>query len=97
MDSSFEQALTNVWRQTLVENADVVELGTERSCSADSQAPFAASGLRVRRERDSWAGAEPGNEIPLGTDGTVWQKGDAVHQQGTLRGKRGGWEGDRLR
>ena len=30
MDSSFEQTLINVWRQTLVENAKVVVLGTER-------------------------------------------------------------------
>jgi hypothetical protein len=28
MDPSFEQTLVEVWRQTLVENADVVELGT---------------------------------------------------------------------
>jgi hypothetical protein len=89
MDSSFEQALTNVWRQTLVENADVVELGTERSCSADSQAPFAASGLRVRRERDSWAGAEPGNEITVGANGTGWQKSDAVLERGPPSGECG--------
>jgi hypothetical protein len=30
MDSSFEQTLVEVWRQTLVENADGVELGAER-------------------------------------------------------------------
>jgi hypothetical protein len=30
VDSSFEQALVNVWRRVLVENAKVVELGTER-------------------------------------------------------------------
>jgi hypothetical protein len=30
MNSSFEQALIEVWRQTLVENADVVELGAKR-------------------------------------------------------------------
>ena len=30
MDSPFEQALIEVWRQTLVENAKVVMLGTER-------------------------------------------------------------------
>ena len=30
MDSSFEQKLIEVWRQTLVENAKVVMLGTER-------------------------------------------------------------------
>ena len=30
MAISFEQALAEVWRQVLVENADVVELGTER-------------------------------------------------------------------
>jgi hypothetical protein len=30
MNSSFEQALIEVWRQVLVEDAKVVELGTER-------------------------------------------------------------------
>ncbi|MGD0909117.1 MAG: hypothetical protein ABSA96_16165 [Candidatus Acidiferrales bacterium] len=30
MNSSFEQALIDVWRQTLVENAKSVQLGTER-------------------------------------------------------------------
>jgi hypothetical protein len=30
MTSSFEQTLIEVWRQTLVENATVVELGKER-------------------------------------------------------------------
>jgi len=30
MKLSFEQALTEVWRQVLVENAEVVVLGTER-------------------------------------------------------------------
>lgn len=30
MNTSFEQTLVNVWRQTLVENATVVELGAER-------------------------------------------------------------------
>ena len=30
MESSFEQALIEVWRQTLVENAKVIVLGTER-------------------------------------------------------------------
>ena len=30
MELSFEQTLTEVWRQVLVEDADVVELGTER-------------------------------------------------------------------
>ena len=30
MKSSFEQTLITVWRQVLIENADVVELGAER-------------------------------------------------------------------
>jgi hypothetical protein len=30
MEFSFEQTLVEVWRQTLVENAKIVELGTER-------------------------------------------------------------------
>jgi hypothetical protein len=31
MEGSFEQALIEVWRQALVENAEAVELGAERS------------------------------------------------------------------
>ena len=30
MDSSCEQTIVDVWRQVLIEDADVVELGTER-------------------------------------------------------------------
>ena len=30
MDSSFEQVLIDVWRQTIVENTKAVELGSER-------------------------------------------------------------------
>jgi hypothetical protein len=30
MQLSFEQALTEVWRQALVENAKFIQLGTER-------------------------------------------------------------------
>ena len=30
MNAAFEQALVDVWRQSLVENAKVVELGTSR-------------------------------------------------------------------
>jgi hypothetical protein len=30
MELSFEQALIEIWRQTLVENSAIVELGTER-------------------------------------------------------------------
>jgi hypothetical protein len=30
MNTSFEKTLVDVWRQALVENADVVELGIER-------------------------------------------------------------------
>ncbi len=66
-------------------------------CSEHTQTPPAGSGFRVRRERDSGAGTEPGNEIPVGANGTCWQKGDAVLERGPLRGKRSRWEGDSLR
>jgi hypothetical protein len=54
MAISFEEALIDVWRQTPVENAKAVLLGTEHY-SADSKAPIAAGGFHVRRERDSRA------------------------------------------
>jgi hypothetical protein len=54
MDTSFEQVLSEVWRQTLVENADAVVLGAEhypihqtpksRLCQVD----FVFNGNKVR-------------------------------------------------
>jgi hypothetical protein len=43
------------------------------------------------------AGAKPGNEIPLGADGTVWKEGHAISERGRLRGKRCRREGKSLR
>src|SRR5437762_2510153 len=54
-------------------------------------------GLAIRRKRDSRIGAEPGREMPLGTNGTIRQKGDAVPQRRPIRSERGGWKGDLLR
>ncbi|PYU69831.1 MAG: hypothetical protein DMG52_27840 [Acidobacteria bacterium] len=59
------------------------------SRSHDSQARIAAGRLRIRRERDSGVGTEFGNEIPVGTNGTIWQEGHAVPQRGPLRSERG--------
>jgi hypothetical protein len=64
---------------------------------ADPKTRFATGGFRFRRERDSWAGAEPRNQIPVGANGTVWQKGNAVPGRGPLRGKRSRREGDSIR
>ena len=48
MAVSFEQTLVEVWRQALVEDADVVVLGTERyPVQLDSKAQFAAGGFHV--------------------------------------------------
>jgi hypothetical protein len=57
----------------------------------------AAGGFRVRGKRDSWAGAEPPDQIPVGANGSVRQKSHAVPQRGALRGERGGWQGDSIR
>ena len=54
MKLSFEQALIEVWRQTLVENAKVVELGTERYPVQSTptrglrQVDFAFEGTEIR-------------------------------------------------
>jgi hypothetical protein len=98
MNASFEQTLIDVWRQALVENADVVKLGWKTlSGSHHSPERLAAGGLRFWRERNSWAGAEPGYEITLGAVGTVWQKSDAVLERRTVRGECRGWEGNFVR
>lgn len=70
---------------------------SERGLLRTPQARTAGSGFRVRGKRDSGAGAEPTDEIPVGTVGTFWQEGIAVSQRGALRGERGGWEDDVLR
>ncbi len=92
---SLDETLIEVWRQTLVENAKAVKVG--RESLSDPQAQFATGGFRIRRKRDSRIGAEPGREIPLGTNGTIRQKGDAVPQRRPIRSERGGWKGDLLR
>jgi hypothetical protein len=98
MNLSFEETLIEVSRRALVENAKTVELGSERyPVRSTPKRGLAAGGFRVRRDRDSRAGAEPADEIPLGTVGTVWQESDASPQRGPLRGERSGWQGDSIR
>ena len=88
VETSFEKTLIEVWRQTLVENADVVELGKERYLFGELPNKICgkwtsfSTGINWRVE------AEPENEIPLGRYGTVWCKGDAVPKRGTLHGER---------
>ena len=89
MNPSFEQTLIEVWRQTLVENAKVVELGKERY-------PVRMTPKRGLRQVDF---VFDGNEIrglEQNTDTksrwaqmAVWQKRDAVSERGPLPGKRG--------
>lgn len=86
MKLSLEETFTEVWRQTLVEDAKVVELGTGRYPVRKTprkglrQVDFSLDGNEIR-------GLER-NEIPLGTNGPLWQEGDAVPQRGPLRGER---------
>jgi len=53
MAVSFEQALIEVWRQVLVENADVIELDAERSPVRLTPKPFAGSRFCVRQKQKS--------------------------------------------
>src|ERR1700752_5236019 len=98
MNSSFEQTLVDVWRQVLVENANVVELGGKRYSVRITprkrlrQVDFVFDGNEIRGLEQN-----PGDEIPLGTVGTRWQKSDAVPQRRTVRGECRGWEGDAVR
>ena len=65
-------------------------------CPAYSKTPFAGGGPRFRRQGNSWAGAEPTDELSVGAVGTLRQKGDAIPERGSPRGERRGWEGDFL-
>jgi hypothetical protein len=67
MNTSFEQTLIDVWRQVLIENAKIVELGTERypvrqtPKSRLRQVDFAFEGKKIRgleqdpQTRSRWA------------------------------------------
>jgi hypothetical protein len=76
MDLSFEQALIEVWRQVLVENADAVELGTKRYPVRGTpkrrlrQVDFAFDGNKIRgleqnpETKSRWAqGARSGKKV----------------------------------
>jgi len=76
MTSSFDQTLIEVWRQTLVENAMVVELGKERYAVRRTskhklrQVDFVFDGTEIRgleqnpQTRSQWAQlARSGNKV----------------------------------
>ena len=90
MKLSLEETLIEVWRQALVEDARVVELGTGRYPVRKTprkglrQVDFVFDGNEIRG-----LGAEPWNEIAVGANGAGRQEGDAVLERGPLRGKRG--------
>lgn len=98
MKLSFEQALIEVWRQTLVENVKAVELGFERFAVRRTprrglrQVDFTFDGNKVRgleqnpKTKSVWA--------QMARSG---KKNDAVPQCGPLRGQRGRWQGDFIR
>jgi hypothetical protein len=97
MTLSFEQALIEVWRQALVENAKTVELGTERV----PVRPIPKRGLRQVDfvfEGNEIRGLEQNRETK-----SRWAQlartGKKVMQflrRGPLRGECGGWEGQTL-
>ncbi len=76
LETSFEKTLVAVWRQVLVENADVVELGTGRYPVRRTpkqglrQVDFVLDGNEIRGLEQN-----PKNEIPMGRNGTVWREG----------------------
>lgn len=76
---SFEETLIEVWRQSLVEDVKTVELGLQRFPVRRTP----KQGLRqvdftFEDRENPRAGAKPFDEVPVGTDGQVRQKGDAV-------------------
>ena len=79
MNPSFEQALVEVWRQALVENAKAVKVGGEsypvrRTAKRGlRQVDFVFDGNEIRGLEQN-----PDTKIPLGTVGAIRQKGDAV-------------------
>ena len=96
MNPSFERTLVEVWRLALVENAKVVVLGTQRYPVRRTpkrglrQVDFTFEGNDIR-------GLEQNPETKsVGHRGRGLAKGDAVSQRRSLRGERGGWEGDVL-
>jgi hypothetical protein len=98
MNLSFAETIIEVWRQSLVESAAVVELDGSRYPVRRTpkrglrQVDFVFEGNEIR-----WAGAEPRHEIGMDEAGAVGQKGDAVPQRRAVRGRRGRWECDSVR
>ena len=92
MKPSFEQTLVDVWRQVLVENASVIELGGKRSSSHHSteglrQVDFVLTATkfavwsRTADTKSRWA--------------QLARTGEKVMQfleRGSLCGGRGGWK-----
>jgi hypothetical protein len=82
--SSFDETVIDIWRQVLVENRAVVELGNERYPVRRTfkhklrQVDFVFDGYEIRGLEQT------PDEIRVGTAGTFRQEGDAVPQRGSL-------------
>jgi hypothetical protein len=102
VDSSFEQTLVEVWRQVLVENADVVELGTKRYPVRKTpkrrlrQVDFVFDGREIRgleqnpETKSRWAQmARSGKKVMQFISGGRYVA-NVAHGKVTLYGKRAG-------
>jgi hypothetical protein len=105
MNPSFEQTLVEVWRQTLVKNADVVELGKERYPVQRTpkrglrQVDFIFDGSEIRGleqnpdTKSRWAQmARAGKKVMQFLSGNryVANVANVVDGKTTVYGKRGG-------
>ncbi len=90
MTLSSEQTLVEVWRQALVENADVVLLGTGRYPVRRTQkrhlleVDFVYDGNKIRGLEQN-----PETTFRWAQMARAGKKADAVPQRGPLYGKRG--------
>jgi hypothetical protein len=97
MELSLEQALTEVWRQTLIDNAKFVQLGTlSRSPDASKkglrQVDFVFEGNAIRGLEQN-----PGTKSRWAQLVRSGKKSDAVSSEWSVRGKYCGWGNHGLR
>ena len=90
MNPSFEQTLVDVWRQVLVEHANVVELGGKRYSVRISprkrlrQVDFVLDGNEIRGLEQN-----PDTKSRWAQLARAGKKGDAISERRTVRGGRG--------
>jgi hypothetical protein len=98
MKLSFDETLIGVWRQALVDEADVVKVGSDRYPVTQSKAKRLRQVAFVFWQKHNYGDrAKPQDQIAMGCNGASREESDAVYSGRPVHRGCRGWKGNYVR